>query len=180
MFFWIILIGLVALAINNPWWWIGVILTAIWIFIQWWFYKGRPWRKVHYPMMRAYAHAAGLENAMAHNEGRVFNIKNALRGLLNMAKPDWTSDDIEALIEQEFNNCETFKDKTLIRDYAKKKHKNLSDDKLNEILTTLKNHYNINNKSMMIHLIIAALIEQQYSQADRGEYLYEVSTGIAR
>src|SRR3972149_1066761 len=44
--------------------------------------QGRPWRRIHYPMLRAYAAIAGQEVAVAEHNGRDFDIRPALDRLV--------------------------------------------------------------------------------------------------
>ncbi len=180
MFSWLLLLGFIVLAISKPWWWLGVILIGLYKISRWYYYEGRPWRRIHYPMMRVYAHTAGLETGMANRDGREFDIRNALRALLKSEKSEWSDEHINSIIEREFINCELFRDGDLIRAYIKKKNKDISDEKLNAMMTTAKAQFTTNDKGLMVRLIVAAVIEEQYSQADRGEYLYEVLAGSAK
>ncbi len=180
MFTWFLLIVFIALAISKPWWWIGAALLAFYKVARWYFYDGRPWRRMHYPMMRAYANAAGFETGMANREGREFDIRNALRVLLKSVKPEWSDDDINTRIESEFINCDLFKDDELIRAHILKKNKDISAEKLNGMMASAKAQFNTSDKGLMVRLIVAAIIEEQYGRADRGEYLYEVLTGTAQ
>lgn len=221
LFEWILLIAFVLLTYYySTWFIVGVCALAIWKLNRWYTWSSRPWRKVHFPMMRAYATASGLEAGHAEKEGRDFDIEAALRNLLVVANPkiSLSHDD---LIKQVFDRCRTFYDRPLIEahyiqrgfldrgldkdqvideDEVERSSKLLMlaeavnvqtldvveksvkpkivrmyhwDTALNEIEQSLKSPSN----SVLIRMVIAEVVEEQFSSQDRGEYMFEVFCG---
>jgi hypothetical protein len=188
MFLWlmVILFGYLTLEVSY-WFAIGLIFFSLLKAYSWYRYNGRPWRKIHYKSMVIYAEAAGREMAMAKAKNVEFNLRKALisftemlsiKGFLPLASP-------EKIVEREFDRIENFKDRSLIKEHCIKvvfKNSSLenlegidvmTEKILNEMQSGIKENYN----SLIVRLIIAAAIENIYSSADRGEYLYEYFNG---
>lgn len=167
-----------ALTYLHSWWFLVVVLIVVlWKLNLWYIYSSRPWRKVHFPMMRAYALAAGLESGRAQAGGRDFNIRCALRELLLAVNPEVGITHTE-LIAREFERCRDFYDEGLIKDYLiERKRANLT--KVAPLLDAFRDRMNTSNHGLMVRLVIAAVVEEQFSKRDRGEYLFEVLTGRA-
>lgn len=190
MFLWLIVILFGYLTITESYWFaIGLIFFSLLKAYSWHRYNGRPWRKIHYKAMITYSAAAGQEMGMAKSKNVDFNLRNSLiaftemlsiEGLLPIGSP-------EKIVDREFDRINKFKDKPLIKEHCIKViFKNSSLEKavdidlmtekiLNEMQLGIKENYN----SLMVRLIIAAAIENFYSPADRGEYLYACFNGKA-
>jgi len=175
---WGLLIVFAVLAYTSSWWFLlGVAALALWKANRWYYYSSRPWRKVHFPMMRAYAAASGIESAQANREGRAFDVKTALLNLLKMVNPK-VSLDYEALIQREFERHENFYDGALMQEYLLKR-KNLSPDQAASMLEKIRELANTPDNGLMVRMVIASVIEDQFSALDRGEYLFQVFSGQA-
>lgn len=134
---WILLVTFVMVTFAiSKWFLFGVVLLALWKLNRWYYYSSRPWRIVHFPMMRAYAAASGFERGQADRERREFNLNAALLGLLKIVNPT-VSIDHEALIEREFERCHAFYDEPLIRNYLVEK-KGLDANRVSAVLTKIK------------------------------------------
>ena len=183
--FWILLILLLVftkLAIGySPWFFIGVIFCATYLYINWYFHSGRPWRKCHFPLMMAYSKAAGAELGTAQREGRDVDFNNALRIFLRMINQNlFLADDnfLNGIIDQAFERCRNFHDYPLIRSFLAEK-KEFSKEKIDLILQEISKSMDTSNNALMIRMIIAEIIEDQFTVADRGEYMFEVFNGRA-
>lgn len=175
---WGLLTVFAVLTYAFSWWFlIGVVLLAFWKTNRWFYYSSRPWRKVHFPMMRAYAAASGFESAQANRESRAFDVRNALLGLLKMVNPK-VSLNHDALIRREFERYASFYDGALIREYLLTKEK-LSADQVTSMLMKIRELMNTPDNGLMVRMVIAAVIEEQFSDLDRGEYLFKVFSGQA-
>ncbi|KAF3977717.1 MAG: hypothetical protein HFP77_05410 [Methylococcales symbiont of Iophon sp. n. MRB-2018] len=128
-------------------------------------------------MMRAYAAACGRESAAAESEGREFNINTALITLLGMVNPK-ISTDHELLIEREFERCNNFYDKPLITSHLINQMK-VDESKVSDILKLARKSLNPDDKGLMVRMVIASIIEEQFSKEDRGEYMLQVFLGKA-
>jgi len=49
------LVIFVALSLKNHWFWIVAVPFALWRINQWFLHSSRPWRRVHFSMMRVHA-----------------------------------------------------------------------------------------------------------------------------
>lgn len=180
MIYWLLLVVTLILAYGNSWWWIAVAILALFKGFKWWFYRSRPWRRIHYPAMRAYSAAAGTETAAAENEGRNFNVKNALITLLGLLKPNWDEEQKTLFVNREMERARTYSDEPLIREAFRKSNTKANDRELNELMNTLSNSININDNGWMVRTVIAGLVEDQFGIDDRGEYLRECVSGNAK
>lgn len=175
---WILLVVFAALSYSYSWWFvIGVAVLGLWKLNRWYYYSSRPWRKVHFPMMRAYAAASGLERGQAEREGREFNLNTALLNLLKMVNPKVSIGHGE-LIRREFERCESFYDEPLIQQYLVEK-KGADKTQIRPLMEKIKNSMHTSDKGLMVRMVIASVIEEQFSPIDRGEYLVEVFSGRA-
>ncbi len=169
-----------ALALSvSAWWWIAAVITALWQIQRGFFHNGRPWRRIHFPMMRAYAAAAGFEHVEAQKNGREFDIKRALHSLVKSMRPDWSFSQTQQFIEDEFARCSSFADKQLIEQHIQRKNPDMPQEQIEKIVGIAKNAFNPFEKSFMVRMIIAGIIEDQYGSEHRGEYLFEVVRGKA-
>jgi hypothetical protein len=130
--------------------------------------------------MRHYAAAAGAETAEAEKSGTEFNVRNALINLLCMLQPDWNRETAEIFVDTAIEKCENYSDETLIRETFKKRNKNITENELNEVMDTLANVINCTDISWLVRIVIAEIIESQFSIEDRGEYLVECIEGQAK
>ena len=173
----IVLFVLFILTFRNPWWWIAVVPVALWKVGQWYFYKGRPWRRIHYPMLRAYAAIAGQEGAVAEHNGRDFDIRPALDRLVRTVKPDWSEEKVHTLIQREFDRYADFSDRKLIETYLTKKHPKLTDAKIEEVMERCSKLLKTYDNGLMVRFVVAGIIEEQFGQEHRAEYLFELMSG---
>jgi len=175
---WILFAIFAVLSYSYSWWFIfGVVVLALWKLNRWYYYSSRPWRKVHFPMMRAYAADSGLESGQAQREGREFDLNAALLNLLKMVNPE-VSISHEALIEREFVRCQNFYDESLIQEYLAKV-KGMDQSHVQPILREIKGAMKTSDKGLMVRMVIASIIEEQFSPQDRGEYMFQVINGKA-
>jgi len=175
---WILLATFAVLSYAYSWWFIfGVVVLGLWKLNRWYYYSSRPWRKVHFPMMRAYAAASGLEAGQAEREGREFNLNAALLNLLKMVNPT-ISVSHEELILREFERCHAFYDELLIQRYLVEK-KGLDPTQVAPVPGKVKESMRTSDKGLMVRMVIASVIEEQFSPQDRGEYMFQVVSGKA-
>jgi len=91
--------AILALA-HRSWWWWGVAFFFILDRLDnWQYYYSRPWRKLHFPLMRLYATCAGIEDGFAEIGGRNYDLKRATSIFLKRVHPDWEDHTINDFIE---------------------------------------------------------------------------------
>ena len=129
-------------------------------------------------MMRAYAGAAGAETRRAEMEARQFDLRAALLDLLRSVNPK-VSIAHEALLDREFERCRKFSDEGLIRSYLIEK-KGVQARKIDSVIEAIRSEMSTENKGLMVRLVIASVIEEQFTEMDRAEYLFEVFSGGAK
>lgn len=179
MITWLLIAGATALAFVNSWWLIAVAILSLYKGFRWWFYRSRPWRRVHYPAMRAYAAVAGIEAAVAENEGRDFDVRNALILLLGKIRPDWDQERSSSLVDREIERARSLQDEPLIRK-AIRKNMTASDGEIEILMNKIVKSIDPNDSSWIVRTVIAGLIEDRFSEEDRGEYLMECISGNAK
>jgi len=181
MVVWGLLFIFVFLSVFYSYWFLIVVaILGLWKTLQFWFYKSRPWRRIHYPAMRLYSSIAGYEAGEAENENRMFNFKNALSNFIRALRPDWESDNIESFIDTEFERSKNFEDRKLIKKHILTKKRKISESQIDNNFDEFLSKIDPLDRAWMVRMIIAGIIEDQYGQDDRGEYLYEVIVGNAK
>lgn len=177
---WLFFAGLSALALFvSAWWWIASVVVGLWQVQRWFFHNGRPWRRIHFPMMSAYAAVSGFEHVEAEKNGREFDIKRALHSLVKSVRPDWGFSQTQQFIEREFSRCNSFSDEPLIKQYIQHKNNDMPQESIEKILCIAKEAFNPSDKGFMVRMVIAGIIEDQHGTEQRGEYLFEVVRGKA-
>ncbi len=174
-----LLIMATILAIKVPWFWIAVVPFALWQASLWFLHNSRPWRRIHFPMMRIYAAAAGLEQAEAEREKREWDIRNVLIRMVASAHPDWTLPKILFFLGRELANIETLRDRELMRMFFLRKHPGADAKKIEEFLDDIQSQINMSDKGLLARAVIAGLVEKKYGEEQKGEYLYAIFTGKA-
>lgn len=188
MFLWLLVFLFTYLTLKISYWFlIGLIIFSLLKACDWHRYNRRPWQKIHYKAIKIYLTVAGQEKSMAKTKNVEFNLRNSLlsftemlfiKGLLRTGHP-------EKIVDRELDMIKNFKDRPLIKDhFINVVFKNSPLKKLIDIdvmienfLNEMQSSINENYQDSMVILIIANAIENIYSAADRGEYLYEYFSG---
>lgn len=178
---WLLLLGAVGLALQqSPLWWIAVAALGGWKALRWRFYKGRPWRKIHYSMMRTYAASAGQENGLAERDGRSFDVKRALRKMLEASVGEWPSEKIDACLNAVERSVGDFgEDREILAREIKSRHPKVSDDAVIQVLQRAEEQWRPDNVRLWVELTISEVIRDLYGADQRAEYLYSLLTGEA-
>lgn len=180
MISWLLLVVVVLLALMvTPWWWPAAILIGIWKAFQWHFYKGRPWKRIHFPMMRNYAAVLGFESAEAKENSRDLDYNRAVKNLVLTALPGISDEMAFTFVENERRRCADFEDKILLLEFLKSKHADKPREILEQYITEAKEKFDPSSPWLMVRMVIAGLIELQFGPQHRAEYLYAVLTGKA-
>lgn len=177
----LIFLGFMLLAVFvSAWWYFAVGITGLLLASQWYRHNGRPWRKVHFKSMLQYAACLGYEDSKSKAEGRPFEVKRALQDLVKMARPDWHIIQIDEFIEREYTRCENYYDASHIRHELVRITKKMPDNsEISQSVDSAKRTFKTSNDPLMVRMIIAGLIEEQYGPEHRGEYMLNVIRGKA-
>lgn len=132
---------------------------------------------VHFPMMRAYASASGLETGRAQRDGREFDLNAALLSWLELVNPKITGTR-RALIDAAYESVKKFSDEKRLKDFLVE-DRGVTVDKATLVIAGIRDLMKPENKGLIVRMVIASVIEQQFSAKDRTEYLIEVFTGGA-
>lgn len=178
---WLLLLGAIILALQqSPLWWIAVAALGGWKALRWRFYKSRPWRKIHYPMMRTYAVAAGHESGLAERDGRPFEVRRALRDMLKVSVGEWPSGKIDACLNAVERSIGDFgEDRELLAREIKSRHPKVSDEELTGVLQRAEEQWRPDNVRLWVQLTISEVIRDLYGAKHRAEYLYSLLMGEA-
>jgi len=159
---------------------VGTAIIGLYKIYHWWFYRSRPWRRIHYPVMRTYAAILGAAKGEEESEGKQFNLYEALSELVSAHVPNMSHEDIRKFLDREFERCRTFADIDLVESHMRKEMPHLDNKLIRETLEKYRPYLNPNDRFTMAKMVIAGLIERGYSEKDRGEYMYEVLTNNAK
>ena len=183
MIFWASLVLTLTLAlIHSPFWWIAISIICVLKLARMYYLKGQSWRRFHFPLMKLYLPIATVENTKATNEGREFDLKEALKGLVRRRYPLWEEERIAQLVNREFERCENQTDVDLILNHVKsiKRRKDIPSDQEYEALEAdIRDLINPNKRDIMVRMTIAGIIEEEVGESQRSEYLWEVLCGNA-
>lgn len=166
----------VALSLKNHWFLIVAVPLALWRIYKWVLHRSRPWRRVHFPMMKVHAAAAAEEQVDAVHEKREWDIKNVLASMVATAHPEWPSPLIEFFIAKELDNIKAFHDKPLIKQYTLKKYPHTDESEVDEYLDDIYSRLPMAHNGLLTRAIIAGLVEEEYGKEHKGEYLYALFT----
>ena len=175
MFDWLLLIGFIALTIfHSIWYLIGVAVVGLWKFNKWRICESRPWRKVHFPMCRAYLDVLSTETKLANDEGRDVDSKTVLKGIFKIVNPDIKKSS-DALIDQEYGRDDDSYDRKLAEHFLSKQKYN--QEKIQSYLELIRKDEEKSENAVVLKTVIAAVIEDRFSSEARGEYMFHVFTG---
>jgi len=178
-----LLVMAIVLALRIPWFWIAVAPLALWRIYQWYLHSSRPWRRVHFPMMRVHAVVSGIEHVEAQKENRDWDIRNVLVRMVAAAHPDWSSAKSLLFIAHEITKMQTLHDRSLVKQYILKnlkKHEPQDEAELDQFFDDFQAKLNMTTDNFLLtRTIIAGLIEEKYGKEHKGEYLCAMFTGKA-
>ena len=129
--------------------------------------------------MRAYAGITGAEEVAARAEDRDFDFRKALSALVKFAYPAWSDERVEEFVEREFDRCEKKTDLKLLRTHIWD-HEPSKVGKFEEFIDEIAKGFKTTDKGTMVLMVIAGIIEEEFSETARGEYLYAALTGRAK
>ena len=173
---WLLALTLSILAFQWSWVWVlpAIPISLLAIF-RTYVYSGRPWRRLHFPMLRSYSEAAALESVMANRDEREFSNLNALT---SVAYRHWKMSDRGAA-SMFVNDCLrrglTTQDKLALVEFATRK--NCDRDWIEGFREFVEGSDLRVDRGLEIKLIVAERILVQYGFDQRIEYIYEILTG---
>lgn len=175
---WILLAAFAVFSyLYSLWFIVGIIVLSLWKVNHWYYYSSRPWKRIHFPLMRLYASAAGYEAGLAEREGREFDVEIALRRLFELAGVSTEAERL-VLVQKLFDTCSNFYDENDMKSYLLEK-KGLSEDGVEPILSKMRDILSNPDNGLLVRMAAASIIEDRYSTEDRMEYLMAVFTGRA-
>lgn len=167
----------IGLSIAYSWWFLIGAMLLIWLIITRWYHRWRrPWMRVHFPMMIASHAALGLKYGCAAGAGTQVNtdVRFHLVAMLHFAKPPINMSH-ELLVDRELERCLVYYDETLLREYMIAR--NIAPTLAADIAAKSKADMKTTEFPWMIRMVIAGVIEEQFSVNDRAEYIFEVFSG---
>ncbi len=176
-----IVIGLIAvtawfLTFLHHWGWaLPAFAVTLFLAVRTYFYLGRPWRRVHFPMLRTYAESAAIESSLAESEGREFANLNALTSVVYHHWKLASRQQAQIFVEKCLKIGVSTDDVNAILAFASSRTKN--ETWLAELRTFLEEANSRSDRGLEIKLIVAARIQEKHGFASRIEYLYEIFTG---
>jgi hypothetical protein len=174
---WLLLAGAVFLAITqSAWWWLAAVPLAIWRTLDWQLHSSRPWRRLHYPLMRRYAGASGFEMGQAEREGRPFDVRRALVTMVSQVE-GCSLTDATSRVRGDLESGLLPADAAWI---SRKLGSQRPDPKWSHLnVDALRHHYSQDDNAVKVRLGIAGAISRQLGADDRAEYLLEAAKGNA-
>ncbi|SOB75533.1 hypothetical protein SAMN04488490_1140 [Marinobacter sp. LV10R510-11A] len=167
--------------IYSSWFFIASLCILFYKLHKWYYYQSKPWRIVHFPMMRSYAQACGIVQNEADQNNKDFQFKKAVILMLDLLNPVKLDLSHEQIVEQECMRLSSFYDKRLIRNHLKKS--NIEEDKIDSILHSIKNRIDTADNNyinyLTVRMVIASVLASQFDEDARGEYVFNIFNGRA-
>ncbi len=143
------------------------------------YYYGRPWRRVHYPMMRVYASALGSALGFAQARSKKFDPDFALGVVALHVNPKLQEEQLARYLSMIKARCQHFNDETTFTDYLANEV-SLPGNAIACIIDNLRDVLRKQELLTLAQMIIADVIENRYGEKDRNEYIYALITGAAK
>lgn len=140
--------------------------------------SSRPWRKMHFPLMRVYASAAGCERGLAETFGRDFSVHGALRILLVQAR-GMSQEEADAYTEKQLARCGSLEDLNAVKAALRAQFPALDERDRQRMENEATQLMSYPDPSFQVRSVIAGLIEDQLGPEHRIEYLVAVLLGKA-
>jgi hypothetical protein len=177
---WLIVGGLGLLTIlMSPWWLIAFIPAFIFRYSKYRVSESRPWRKIHYPVMRLYVRAAGFAATLTNDTDSELDTVEAALILLTRKVLQLNEVDATVFVIEQFNRGTEFSDQELVhRNLIKRGFKENSQD-LEDMMSAVGKMLSKDEPSIKVRLVIAGFVLIACTPDDLGEYLVELAMGNA-
>jgi hypothetical protein len=160
---------ILALTVRSYfWWWAGacLVLDRIWAS---YYYSSRPWKKVHFPLMRLYARHAGVARGLAQDEDDNAVFRNALTGWIKALHQDWADSEIQTLLDHEERRCENFEDQFLVRNEIVRTNPKWNEARVEDVMLKARKCFDPRDRGFFVRFLIAAFIEEAFGEKHRAE-----------
>lgn len=177
---WILLLGFAVLALTvSPWWTIGTVILGLWKWAQYSMYRNRPWKRLHFPLMRVYAGSAGTEASAAERDGRPFDPLRALAPLAEGAL-SLSPESATAFVRDQIRIARTFEDRESVAHEIRRRDPKAQQSDIDHTMEAFGTPLGSDDPGVSVRLVIAGITGRLASPEDRVEYLIAVANGDAR
>ena len=177
---WLLAVVLVAVAVMvTPFAWIPAAVVLYWKIGRYYYLAGSKWRRVHFPFMRAYSHAAGVVGGLAQQSGAQFDVTQALFRTLRSQNERASDEELWTLIGQAIDTGRTFAWRTALAARLKMQNPRLSDLKLDSGLDGIAAKFAHPGNSLMVRFVIFEMVRQRYDEQVALDYLEAILNGRA-
>ncbi len=167
------------ISLRYPLGWIVAIPLGLVSLSRWYQLKSRPWRRIHFPLMRLHASLAGSEQISSESESRNWSIDNVLRQMVSSCFPDWSHLEVEMFIEEELAKMRVLHDERALKSFMITKYPKTTDEDFRSLLKNAKQKINFDDNGVKTRAVIAGIIERKIGLEHKAEYLYALFTGKA-
>jgi hypothetical protein len=176
---WLLLALAAYLSTRSAWWLIAVGVLVLWKIAQWQMYYSRPWRRVHFPAMKLYATASGLESGQAQREGREFDVERALTTLVRMVHPNQTEADARSFVDAQLLRARMNGDAENLVVWHERKNLIAGPEHHAKATAQFKRAFEEPDNSLKVRLVVSGFVGERFGEDQRSEYLFEVAQGNA-
>lgn len=178
MVLWLILLVFLTLAIlKSPWWWIPTVGLGVQRALVWRRHH-KPWWPIHDHALNLYVRAVAYEEVSAKNEGRVFEVKNAIAIMIKQVHPDWKDPHVYSFIFEHLAvRQETNRQSVVNHLLTRRRH--VSDEERQEVCLLVDRAFEQPSASLCVRMAIAGVIEEQLGPEAAADYMYQAFLGNA-
>jgi hypothetical protein len=173
--------GAVALTLLHSWWWLALsVPLLVWCATQVAIYRGRPWRRFHFPVSRdILPKAVAVETYEASQQGRAFDDERMLGYLVAMARPRKDCGEARLFVETALSDEALERNKVLFCDEIRRRVSEKVFRERRDLMENALEELEVNRARLKKLFVMAALVGERYGDRQRGEYIYQALKGEA-
>lgn len=173
---WLLLVVFLILALVwSPWWWIPTAPLALQRALVWYRHR-KPWWGIQEHALNVYTQTAACEHVTSTQEGRDFEVNNALALMIRQIHPDWGPDKAGAFTLQQLTDSRRKNIEDVVKHFLNRRPKADESEK-QKIRSIVEKAFEEPIASLRVRIAIAGIIEEQLGPDQKAEYLYQAVLG---
>jgi hypothetical protein len=138
---------------------------------------GSKWRRVHFPFMRQYAHAAGFVTGLARQTGEDFDARKAILKTLQTMYPQTPDHLLKEFLESRIESGRLFPLRADFAEYVRAQNPRIAEAQLLSGLDRMVEKFRNPDNSAMVQLVVLGLIEREHGTRTGLDYLWAMAKG---
>lgn len=171
-------LALLTSGILSAVFWVLFALVTGFLIMRYSFRLQSGWARLHYSLMLRSSALAGSEAARAHLHGEDFSMQSLLPQLVQSVYPAWSQEEVDALINAAHHKMVTFGDRSAIESHIRARNPLIGLDELDSLMARIGDELKTDESgSRLLSWTIAEVVERQYGDVERTEYLAGLISG---